>query len=195
MLYLQHVLGYGPLKIALALLPIGVTIFLVARFITGKLIGRAGIRAVCIGGLLIQAVGLALFGLVSLHGNYLAVFLPGLVLVGIALGTVFASVNVGGVSGNIEAQHQGVAASLIVAAYAIGTGIGAAVMATVITATTTGTGPAALLHSYRVAFLVAALIAVLGLVVSVTAMPRKKQLEQQPSEEEVIEAEAGVAAS
>jgi hypothetical protein len=54
-LYLQHVLGYGPLKIAFAILPIGVTIFLVARFFTGKLISRLGIRAVCIGGLLIQA--------------------------------------------------------------------------------------------------------------------------------------------
>ena len=153
-------------------------------------------RAVCVGGLLIQAVALALFGLVSLYGNYL-VFLPGLILQGMALGTVFASVNVGGVSGNIEVQHQGVAASLIVAAYAIGTGIGAAVMATVITATATatGTGPAALLPSHRKAFLVAALIALLGLVVSATAMPGKKQLDQQPPEEEVIEAEAGVAAS
>lgn len=196
-LYLQHVLGYGPLKIAFALLPIGVVIFLIARFLTGKLISRLGVRAVCIGGLLFQAVGLSLYVFATLQGNYLALFLPGLILHGIACGTVFAAVNVGGVSGDIEEQHQGVASSLIVAAYAIGTGIGTALMATVITAATHGTGPASLLPGYQDAFLAASLLAVVGLVVSVTCMPGKKKLEgQQPVMEKVSEgSEAAIAGS
>lgn len=170
-LYLQGVLGYGPLKVAFALLPIGVTIFVVARFLTGRLIDGLGIRIVSICGLSAQVMGLALFGLVSRDGNYLTVFLPGLLLHGIALGTVFAAVNIGGVSGHIEERHQGVAAGLIVAAYAIGTGIGAAVVATVLTVTAAGTGAAALLTAYRHAFVVAALIAALGLVVAIARMP------------------------
>jgi len=126
--------------------------------------------------------------------NIVELFLPGLVLHGIACGVVFASVNVGGVSGNIEERHQGVAASLIVAAYASGTGVGAAAMATVITATTHGSGPVALLHAYQKAFLVASFIAVFGLLVSITSMPGLQKLGRQAVVQPATEGEAAVAA-
>src|SRR6185503_12266291 len=60
-LYLQSFLGYGPLKTALELLPIGITILLVAQYVTGRLLARFPMRAVAGVGILIQGTGILLF--------------------------------------------------------------------------------------------------------------------------------------
>ncbi|WP_089156459.1 MFS transporter [Micromonospora sp. NBS 11-29] len=173
-LYLQQILGYGPFRTSIAVLPIGVTIYLTAQFVTSRLIGRFGIRAVCIAGMTVQAVALGLYAFVGLEDNYVGIVLPGLILHGLACGVVFASVNVGGVAGVADRQ-QGVAASLIVAAYAIGTGVGVAVMATIISALAETDARADLLDAYQAAFVVAALLALLGAVFSLFGLPSERR--------------------
>jgi MFS family permease len=186
-LYLQRVLGYDPFKTSLAVLPIGVTIYLTAQFLTSRLIGRLGIRVVCISGMLIQAVAVFLFTFVGLEGNYVGLLLPGLILHGLACGVVFSSVNIGGVSG-VSDRQQGVGAGLIVAAYAIGTGLGAAVMATVISAVASSDSLVDLLDAYRVAFAVAALLALVGAIVSVLGLPTTRRARQEEASEAAVAA-------
>jgi MFS family permease len=176
-LYVQRVLDYGPFKTSLAVLPIGVTIYLTAQFLTSRLIGRLGIRMVCIIGMAVQAVAVYMFAFVGLHADYVGLLLPGLILHGLACGVVFSSVNIGGVSGVSEAQ-QGVGASLIVAAYAIGTGLGAAVMATVISALTRQGSVTDLLGAYQGAFRVGGLLAAVGMVIATIGLPLKAPVAQ-----------------
>ncbi|GAB7044736.1 MULTISPECIES: MFS transporter [Catenuloplanes] len=178
-LYLQQILGYGPFLTSLAVLPIGVTIYLTAQFLTSRLIGRFGIRVVCIAGMTIQAVAVGMYALVGLEDSYATLVLPGLILHGLACGVVFSSVNVGGVAGVADHQ-QGVAASLIVAAYAIGTGVGVAVMATIISARAATDAPADLLGAYQAAFVVAALLALLGAAFSVFGLPAERRAPAAP---------------
>src|SRR5205807_1501264 len=109
---------------------------------------------------------------------YFGLLLPGMLLHAFALGVVFASVNVGGVSG-VADRRQGVAAGLIVAAYATGTGLGAAVMATVIAASTSSGAASSLVTAYQRAFMVAALIAALGLVASLVGLPGARRLRRE----------------
>lgn len=177
-LYLQGVLGYSAWRTSLAVLPIGVTIYLTAQFVTSRLIGRFGIRTVCIIGMLLQAVAVGMFAFVGSQDQYVTLVLPGLIVHGLACGVVFSSINVGGVSGVADHQ-QGIAAGLIVAAYAIGTGLGVAVMATVISATTTGDDIGALLYGYQRAFMVGSVIAVVGLIVALIGMPGNRRNQQE----------------
>ncbi|HZB33878.1 MAG TPA: MFS transporter [Streptosporangiaceae bacterium] len=183
-LYMQRILGYSALRTALAMLPLGVMVFVTAQFVTGRLLGRVGIRAVCVSGMLLQVLALMLFSYVGLVGHYDGIMLPGLVIHGLALGLVFPSINVGGVSG-VADERQGVAAGLIVAAYAIGSGLGTAIMAAIVAAATSATSPVsaspaggaqALLNGYQSAFVGGALMATAGLVVAIVALPRKRAL-------------------
>lgn len=158
-LYLQSYLHYSPLKTALAVLPLGIAVLLVAQFVAPRLINRFGLRAVGGTGVLIQAAGIAMFVFAGTRGNYAGIMLPGLLLHGIGNGLVFPAMNVAGVSG-IEDSQQGVASGLITASVQIGSGIGTAVLAGVITASTLGATAAGEFHGYRMAFLAAALFAV-----------------------------------
>ncbi|HEU5158513.1 MAG TPA: MFS transporter [Streptosporangiaceae bacterium] len=178
-LYLQRILNYSALDTALALLPLGVMVFLTARFVTGRLVGKAGIRAVCVAGMLLQVVALVLFSYAGSAGNYPGIMLPGMVIHGLALGLVFPTINVGGVSG-IADERQGVAAGLIVAAYAIGSGLGTAAMAAIIAAATSASGAQALLNGYQAAFFGGALMAAGGVIVSIVGLPRKRSSIEAP---------------
>jgi MFS family permease len=177
-LYMQRILGYSALRTALAMVPLGLTVFVTARFCTGRLLCRAGVRPVCVAGMALQVLALVLFSRVGLVGHYDAIMLPGLVLHGLALGLVFPSVNVGGVSRVTEAR-QGVAAGLSVAAYAIGSGLGTAIMAAIIAAATSAGGVSAggthaLLTGYQSAFAGGAMVAATGWAVSVVGLPRRR---------------------
>jgi MFS family permease len=172
-LYMQRILGYSALRTALAMLPLGAMVFVTARFGTGMLLGKVGIRAVCASGMLLQVLALMLFSSAGLVGHYNGIMLPGLVIHGLALGLVFPSINVGGVSG-VGDERQGVAAALIVAAYAIGSGLGTAIMAAIIAAATSAGGAQALLNGYQSAFSCGALMAMAGVVVSIVGLPRRR---------------------
>jgi EmrB/QacA subfamily drug resistance transporter len=191
-LYLQRFLGYGPLKTALALLPIGVTILLVAQFVTGRLLARFPMRAVAGVGILIQGAGISLYTLVGVTGNYPAILLPGLLLHGIGNGLVFPTMNIAGVSG-VADREQGVASGMITATFQIGVGMGVAVLTGVMTATTHGTSVHAQLHGYHAAFAAAALFSLAGAVVSLLGLgtPKTDAVRTAPPVDAVAEAPVG----
>jgi MFS family permease len=188
-LYLQRVLGYSALRTAFAVLPLGVMVFITAQFVTGRLLGRLGPRAVCVSGMLLQVVAVLLFSYVGVTANYPGLMLPSLVIHGLALGLVFPSINIGGVSG-VSPERQGVAAGLIVAAYAIGSGLGTAVMAAIIAAATSGSGAQALVNGYRPALVGGAIMAAVGLAVAVVGLPRRQTVAGGGDAAQVAEAAA-----
>ena len=164
-LYLQRFLGYGPLKTALELLPIGIVILLVAQFVTGRLLARFPMRAVAGVGILIQGTGILLFAFAGMRGDYPGLILPGLLLHGIGNGLVFPTMNIAGVSG-VADREQGIASGMITSSFQIGVGVGVAALTGVMAATVHGTGSAAQLHGYHVAFIAAALFSLTGALIS-----------------------------
>jgi EmrB/QacA subfamily drug resistance transporter len=164
-LYLQQFLHYSPLKTALAVLPLGVAVLVVAQFVAPRLIDWVGIRVVAGTGVLIQATGIAMFAFAGVHGNYPEIMLPGLLLHGIGNGLVFPTMNIAGVSG-VDNRRQGVAGGLVTASVQIGSGIGTAVLAGVLAAETLGSTAAGVFHGYQIAFSAAALFAVVSSAVA-----------------------------
>ena len=69
--FLQTALGYGPLDAGLRLVPWTATLLVVAP-IAGALVDRIGERPLMVGGLLLQAVGMAWIALIAEPGQPMA---------------------------------------------------------------------------------------------------------------------------
>jgi EmrB/QacA subfamily drug resistance transporter len=89
-LYLQTILGYGPLETGLRFLPVTLLSF-VAAAVSGKLTARLPARGLLGGGLLAVAAGLLLMRGVDASSDWTAL-LPGFVVAGIGIGTINPSI-------------------------------------------------------------------------------------------------------
>src|SRR4051812_8207005 len=128
-LYMQQVLGYGPLKAGIAYLPLAVTIMISAG-IASQLTTRVGFKPVLAVGLVFIAAGLLWFAQVSTDGTYAADILGPSLLAAVGLGFSFVPVTIGAVSGVSESE-SGLASGLINTTQQVGGALGLAVLATV----------------------------------------------------------------
>ncbi len=87
-LYIQRVLGFGPLKAGLAFLPFTAGI-MVSAGLASAFGPRVGVRLVSAIGLVVAAAGLLLLTQIPVDGTYVANVLPALLLVSLGMGAVF----------------------------------------------------------------------------------------------------------
>ncbi len=125
-LYLQQVLGYGPLTAGLAFLPLAFTIGASAG-IASKLATTRGPRPVLIAGLLIQAAGLYWFSHVSADGSYVADVLFPSLIVALGMGLAFVPLTILAMSG-VRDSDSGLASGVMAMAQQIGQAVGLAVL-------------------------------------------------------------------
>jgi MFS family permease len=163
-LYLQLVLGYRPLEVGLAFLPANVIMAAFSLGLSARLVTRFGIRAPLALGLLLAAVGLALFARAPVGGNFATDVLPGMTLLGLGAGMAFNPVLLAALS-DVAPQDSGLASGVVNTSFMMGGALDLAILASLATARTNslvGSGLdhlAALNGGYHVAFLVAALFA------------------------------------
>jgi EmrB/QacA subfamily drug resistance transporter len=173
-LYMQQVLGYSPIKAGLSYLPLSVAIILSAG-VASQLVTRIGFKPVLVVGLALVAGGLVWFSQISVGGGFTTDILGPSLLAAVGLGFAFVTTTIAAVSG-IEDREQGLASGLINTSQQIGGALGLAVLATVANSRTddvvaaAGGDPAALpgalVEGFQSAFLGAAAIALVGLVLT-----------------------------
>jgi MFS family permease len=174
-LYLQRVLGFDPVEVGLAFLPVSVLIGALSLRVSPGLVTRYGPRAVLLPGLAFIAAGLALFARVPVQGDYLVDVLPVMVLLGSGAGLSFPAVMTLAMSGATE-DDAGLASGLVNTTQQVGGALGLAVLATLSTTRTDGlltdgVGTASALTSgYRLAFVLAAGFVGLALVLAATVL-------------------------
>ncbi|MBV9381813.1 MAG: MFS transporter [Streptosporangiaceae bacterium] len=173
-LYLRLVLGYSPLRIGLAFLPVTVMMGTLSVRYTERISERFGARATLIAGLVLIAGALALFTQASPGGGYATRILPVTLLMGTGAGLAFPALMTVAMAGATPAD-AGVASGLVNTTAQVGGALGLAVLATVSagrTSTLAARGlsvPDALTGGYHLAFwiaagLVAAAIAAAGVM-------------------------------
>jgi EmrB/QacA subfamily drug resistance transporter len=169
-LYIQQVLGYSPIEAGLAYLPLAVMI-IVASGVASQLVTRVGFKPVLAVGMVFIAAALAWFSQVSVGGDFATDVLGPSLLAAIGLGFAFVTTTIAAVSG-IREQESGLASGLINTSQQIGGALGLAVLATIANSRTDGlfedgAGRAtALTEGFQAAFLGGAVIALLGLVLT-----------------------------
>jgi EmrB/QacA subfamily drug resistance transporter len=125
MQYLQLVVGYSPLRAAVALLPMTVVIIGVAAG-AAPLSARFGQRAVCGAGLLVGAISFVTFSALDPSSGYgLVLLAQALLAVGIGLSTTPAT---NAIVSSLPLAKQGVASAVNDTTREIGTALGIALM-------------------------------------------------------------------
>jgi EmrB/QacA subfamily drug resistance transporter len=177
-LYLQHVLGYDPLRVGLSFLPADGIMAVFSAGLSAKMVMRFGIRAPLWIGLVIAAIGLALFARAPVGGTFVVDVLPGMVLLGLGAGMAFNPILLAAM--NDVAEHEsGLASGVVNTSFMMGGALGLALLASAADARTTtlresGIDPVAALNGgYQFAFLLGALItAAAALLVAVLLQPK-----------------------
>ena len=174
-LYVQHVLGYDPLRIGLGFLPVTAVMGGLSLRYSSRLIGRFGARSTVIAGLLLVAAGLALFARVPLHGHYLVDVLPSMLLLGVGAGMAFPAIAALAMA-DATPDDAGLASGVFNTTAQVGSALGLAVLATLSAnryAVLRRDGVPDLIAQtggYRLAFVTAALLVVAALTVTITVI-------------------------
>lgn len=134
--YLQVVKAYSPVTTGLAFLP------MVAGMITGstqigaRLMNRVRPRLLMAPGFLVAALGLLILTRIDVGTPYATVILPGLVLMGLGMGTAFMPAMSLSTYG-VQPQDSGVASAMVNTSQQVGGAIGTALLNTVAASATT----------------------------------------------------------
>ena len=171
-LYLQDTLGWSPLELAFALLPVGLMVTASSIF-SNKLVDRYGTARIIAVTMSVMAVGYLLFLRIDTTPSYVAVILPAVLLIGVGwIG--FPAVNIQATSG-IEDGEQGLAAGVLQTSMQVGAAIVLSVTTAIIASGPSGKPtPATMLDAYRPGLVFATVVCVVGALVAVLALvPRR----------------------
>ncbi|HYR35511.1 MAG TPA: MFS transporter [Burkholderiales bacterium] len=170
-LYMQLVLGYDPMQIGLAFLPANLIMAAFSIGWSAKVVMRFGIRLPIVIGMLLSAIGLALFAFAPVDGSFLLHILPGMLLLGVGCGMALNPVMLAAMN-DVAPSESGLASGVVNTSFMMGGALGLAVLASVAAARTGGVQTAAALTAgYHAAFALAALFALGAALVSML-LPR-----------------------
>ncbi|MBP2704747.1 MFS transporter [Microbispora sp. RL4-1S] len=169
MQYFQNLLGWSALQTAVAFLPAGLLVALSSTRM-GRLADRFGTGRLIVLGSVALLAGYAMFFRVDRHPSLLGMVIPGMVLLGIAFGLSFPSLNIQAVAG-VPDSEQGLASGLLNTSGQVG---GAVVLAIVTAVLTAGDGDGDPISRFRAAITVSAVFALVGLVVALTGLRSRR---------------------
>jgi EmrB/QacA subfamily drug resistance transporter len=174
-LYIQRVLGYGPLEAGLAVLPFTAGV-MVSAGLASQFAPRVGVRPVAALGMIVSAFGMLLLARLPVDGSYLVDVLPALVITSLGMGAVFMPLTLIATTG-LEDEDQGLASGLFNTSQQIGGALGLAILSTLAASKTTSAGgatdPEALVTGFHWAFGGAAAFILLGLVTMLALLRRR----------------------
>lgn len=190
-LFVQEVLGYGPMKAGLAFLPVSATIIVVATFSSRNLL-RFGPRPFMIVGGVLTAVGLAWLSQISADSGYVTGILLPIILFAAGMGNLFVPLTVSAVS-NVSDAESGAASGLLNVMQQVGGSLGLSILVTVFSTATTNerkslmssgqiarqspadTAAQILSHGISTAFLISVAFSIIALAVTLFVVRTKKE--------------------
>ncbi len=192
---LERVLGYGPMAIGLAFLPVAVVMGLFSIRFSALLINRYGPVAVLGAGQVVVAAALTMLALGPTNASYPIHLLVPLALLGLGGGLSFPSLTMIAMS-DVRPADAGLASGILNTTGQVGGALGLAVLATLAGSRTLsllhdGAGSAvALAGGYHLAWLVGAGTVVVTLALAVSLLRGRPSMPVELPETECVECEA-----
>jgi EmrB/QacA subfamily drug resistance transporter len=188
-LYLQEVLGYDPLEIGLAFLPATLVMGVLSFKFAEPLFTRFGARRTLLAGLVLVAIGLALFTLAPVDGEYVVHVLPVMLVLGLGIGVCFPALMNLAMSGATQ-EDAGLASGLVNTTAQVGGALGLAVLATLSSTRTDDllasgeSAASALTSGYHLAFLIGAVLVAVAVVVGIVVLQSEEEAQAEIAQEE-----------
>ena len=170
-LYLQNVLGWGPLSTGLAFIPLALAAG-VGAHASGHIVSKRGVRGPLAGAFLVAASGLTLLAHVGENGSYVRDVLPGMLVAGLGLGVASVCVSIAILTGAREGE-TGMISGLNSTGHEIGGTVGIAIFSTIAAGSGALAGPQAA-SGIAHAFVAAALLASVASLVALAVLPRAR---------------------
>ena len=127
--YLQIVMGYSALKSGFAFLPMVGGMIVGSTQIGARLMLRVRPRYLMAPGFLVAAIGMAILAQIKVDSSYAAILLPGLILMGLGMGTAFMPAMSLATHG-VRPEDAGVASAMVNTSQQVGGSIGTALLNT-----------------------------------------------------------------
>lgn len=179
--YLQRTLHYSPVTTGLAFIPMVCLMIVTSMTTTNVLVPRFGAKPIVPLGMGIAAAALVWMTSLDLTSRYLTHVLPALLVLGLGLGAIFATVMNLATYG-VAARDAGVASAMVSTSQQVGGSIGTALLNTLATSAamnylsdrmvTPASVARAQLQSYSTAYWWSAGFFLIGLVVTAVLYPR-----------------------
>jgi EmrB/QacA subfamily drug resistance transporter len=131
-LYMQRVLHYDAIQVGLAFLPVALGIAVLSLGFSARLMTRFGARQTLLPGLILVALGLALFSRAPVNASYAVDLLPAMIVMGVGAGLSFPALMTLAMSAATP-QESGLASGLVNTTQQVGGALGLAVLATLST--------------------------------------------------------------
>jgi len=126
---LERVLGYGPMAIGLAFLPVAIVMALFSIRFSAQLINRFGAGAMLVTGQVVAGLALAIVGFGPADANYVTHLLAPMVLLGLGGGLAFPALTMIAMA-DVHPTDAGLASGLLNTTGQVGGALGLAVLAT-----------------------------------------------------------------
>ena len=139
-LYLQNVLGWGPLR-RVAFIPLALAAGIGAHA-SGHIVSKHGVRGPLAGAFLVAAAGMTLLAHVGENGSYVRDVLPGMLVAGLGLGVAIVSVSIAILTGARD-EETGMISGLNSTGHEIGGTLGIAIFSTIAAGSGAIAGPQA----------------------------------------------------
>ena len=179
-LFLQNIIGWSAVQTGASFLPMTVLINLVAP-LAGKYSDRVGSRWLMAGGMVLLSASLLSFSRLDETSNFWNL-LPGLLIGGFGMALVMTPTTAAAM-GSVPVDKAGVGSAVLNSGRQVGGALGIAVMGAIIAASATGVPgtPQAVdgfVTGYQHALEVAAVIALVGAVISVATVRKYRHVDQ-----------------
>ncbi|MEU9335085.1 MFS transporter [Streptomyces sp. NPDC048290] len=134
--YLQIVQGYSPVRTGFAFLPMIAGMIVGSTQIGTRLMTRVAPRLLMGPGFLVAAVGMLILTQLEVDSSYAALLLPGMLLLGLGMGTAFMPAMSLATQG-VAPRDSGVASAMVNTSQQVGGAIGTALLNTIAASATT----------------------------------------------------------
>ncbi len=175
-LYTQEVLHYSAIQSGVSFLPLTLSALVGSRYIN-RMINVVGVANTMGTGMVLGAIGFIILTQLTVYGSIWFMVL-GTIIVGLGQAFVFTTMFIAASSG-IEMKEQGIASAIINTGQQIGSAIGLAIIMAIVSATFNISGSLEemggflLSDAVRMALIIEAILALIGLLVTFTLRQKK----------------------
>jgi EmrB/QacA subfamily drug resistance transporter len=194
-LYLERVRGLGAVATGAAFLPWTLTVAVLSRGVTARLIARFGAYLVLVVGMFTAAAGLFVFSTAGTETAFFPTVFVACLLIGAGIGSAFQPL-LSIAMANVPRQDAGLGSGLANVSQQLAGALGVAVLSTIADNHTknlvdAGVGAtSALVDGFQLAFTVAAGIAVVGAVLAAVVLRPTPAVASEPEAEPEVEPES-----
>jgi EmrB/QacA subfamily drug resistance transporter len=190
-LYLERVLHYDPVRTGVAFLPLTLAMAIMSLGVTSRLLARYGPMKLLIPGMTAAVVGLLWLSRSGVHANYAVAILPAFLLLGVGM-SVSAVPLLTIAMADVPREDAGLASGIVNVSMWLASSAGLAVFGTLAASKSKVllsqgySSSQSLVAGYHEAFFIGAILAALALlvIVAVLRVPAKEAIENRESLEE-----------